>query len=292
VVDAVLLDPGGGRPADHGRGEGEAGDPARVAPAVGHGEGHEGIGAEEGEGEDTAHGDRRGQARRCPSGAGRDETEERPGRDREAGDDEDGGQERRPGGEAAHDEPGAESEDHGVAWAGVGRRVGLALGTVGGPGQRRQGHHAGDGDEREDGEEDGAPRQRLLDGRGGGRPDEPGDDPGGREHGEDAGTQRRRVAATDARIGDRRDGTGAEALHDAGGDEHRHGGRGASDGEADGEEAQTGDERGRCAPTVGGPPGEHRADHRAEEEPREDPAVELDAAEVVGDDRHHRRDGE
>ncbi len=34
------------------------------------------------------------------------------------------------------------------------------------------------------------------------------------------------------------------------------------------------------------------ADQRAEEERREDPAVQLEAAELVGDDRHDRRDGQ
>ena len=38
--------------------------------------------------------------------------------------------------------------------------------------------------------------------------------------------------------------------------------------------------------------GDDDADERAEQERREDPAVQLDAAELVGDDRHDRGDGE
>ena len=144
----------------------------------------------------------------------------------------------------------------------------------------------------------GSPRRRTARrGRARGRwptagPIEAGDDPGGREHGEHPGPQRGRVGAADRRVGDGRDGAGADALHHACRDEHGHARRRAGDGEADGEEREPEDERPGGAEPVGALPGHHGADERAEEEAAEHPAVEAEAAEVVAHLRHDRRDGQ
>ena len=123
-------------------------------------------------------------------------------------------------------------------------------------------------------------------------PDEAGDHPGAREHGEDPGPQRRRVGAADRRVGDGGDRAGADALQHAGRDEHRHRRRGPGDGDADAEQHEPEHERRGGAAPVGALAGEHGADERAEEEAAEHPAVEGEVAEVVLDLRHHRRDGE
>ena len=144
----------------------------------------------------------------------------------------------RSGGETADDEPRTNGEDQGVARAGValGRREQAGIGA--GAAEGRQRHDGGDDDEREDGEEHGPPREGVLDGGGGDGSDEAGHDPGRREDGEDAGSQRGRIVLAHARVGDRRDGAGAEALDDPGGHEHDHRRRRAAQGEADGEQAR------------------------------------------------------
>ena len=159
-------------------------------------------------------------------------------------------------------------------------------------GQHRQRHGRGQRHERQQGEEHHAPGRGVLDGAGRGRADQPGDDPGAGEHREHPGPQVRRVRPGDGGVGDGGDHAGAEALQHPAGHEHGHRRRRPADDQPDGEQRQPGGERQAGAPPVGGPAGEHDAEQAAEEEPAEHPAVQAEAAEVVGHHRHHRGDGE
>ena len=94
----------------------------------------------------------------------------------------------------------------------------------------------------------------------------------------------------DGDVGDRLDRAGAEALDEPGGDQDRHRRRQAADEQADREQPETDRERDGQPAAVDRAADDDDADQRAEEERREDPAVELEAAELVGDDRHDRRD--
>ena len=203
------------------------------------------------------------------------------------------------GAEPAEHQRHAGHEDDGVAPPVVG--IGVGVGRVAVPvapagrlvGQDRQRQRRGDRHERQQGEEHHAPRRRRARCRW--------PRPGRRARARPtrventANTRGRRpdgYERADGGVRHRGDHAGAHALQHPADDEHGHRRRGAADDEPDGEQGQAGGERQTGAPPVGSPAGEDDADQAAEEEPAEDPAVQAEAAEVVGHHRHHRGDGE
>ena len=134
------------------------------------------------------------------------------------------------------------------------------------------------------------PAGHLADRAGDRRPDHAGQDPGRREHREHARPQVLGESPADGDVRDRLDRAGAEALDEAGGHQEGHGRCEAARQEADGEQPETGGERDRQAAPVDRAADHHDPDERAEEERREDPAVELEPAQLLRDDRHDRRD--
>ena len=147
-------------------------------------------------------------------------------------------------------------------------------------------------DQRQQPEEDEPPADVLPDRSGDGRADDAGQDPRRRQRREHPRPERFGQRPADGDVGDRLERPGAQALDEAGCHEDEHRRREAADQQADREQAEARGVRHRQTPAVDGAADDDDADERAEEERREDPAVQLDPAELVRDDRHDRRDRE
>ena len=95
---------------------------------------------------------------------------------------------------------------------------------------------------------------------------------------------------SDRDVGDGRDRAGAEALDHPARDQDRHRRRESADQQADREQADPHQERPGQPASIDQHSGDDDSEELAQEEAREDPAVQVEAAEVAGDDRHDRRD--
>jgi hypothetical protein len=158
------------------------------------------------------------------------------------------------------------------------------------PKHRRDRHRRGHRDERHEPEEHPAPAERVGDEPGQRGAGQRGHHPRGREDREHPGPHRGRVAAPDHRVRHRGHRPRAQTLDHAGEHEQRHGRREPTGDQPDREQAAPGRERHRRPAPVGLAPGDDRAHERREQVRAEDPAVEREVAEVVLDDRQHRRD--
>ena len=145
---------------------------------------------------------------------------------------------------------------------------------------------------RQEPEEHPAPVEGLRHDPGDSRPEDPGQDPGGRERREHGWSEALGEAAPDRDIGDRRDRATADALDEASGDEHRHGHGRAGEHEPDPEQGQPENEREHHAAPVDQAPGNDDPHEGAHEKRREHEPVQLQSAEIAGNDRHGRGDGE
>jgi hypothetical protein len=165
--------------------------------------------------------------------------------------------------------------------AGVGRRW-----RIGDRVQGAEGQGAGERDQRQQTKEDIAPADRVAHGPRDGRADHAGQDPGGRERGEHPWPERFGERPPDGDVGDRLDRARTEPLQEPGTDQDRHRRRQAADQQPDREQAEA-DREGDGEPaTIDRATDDDDADQRTEEERREDPTVELEVAELLGDDRH------
>ena len=93
----------------------------------------------------------------------------------------------------------------------------------------------------------------------------------------------------DRDVGGRSDGPGTKALEEPPTDEHEHMRRQPTDRETDPEERQARDEGSDETAAIDQQTDDDDPDQVPEEERREDPAVQVEAAELLGDDRHDGR---
>ncbi len=117
-------------------------------------------------------------------------------------------------------------------------------------------------------------------------------DPRRREDREHPRPERIGIDATDHDVRDGRYRARAESLDRARRHQHRHRRREAPDQKTDGKEGETGPEWRRGTEAVRELAGDDNPDEGGEKKCAEDPPIKCDSAEVIGDERHDRRDRE
>ena len=187
--------------------------------------------------------------------------------------------------EAGQDHRGAGRHDDAVDQLVLLHRAGAGRAE---PGQGRHRDRPGHRDHRQQAQEHPPPPEHVRHLGGHHRPGQPRHDPRGGQDRHHAGLQRAGEAAADRGVGHRRDRARAQSLQHAARDQHRHRGGQAGDGQPRPEQHQPGHERDRGPAPVGLPAGRHDADHAAQHERAEHPAVQAQAAKILGDERHHR----
>ena len=264
------------------------------------------VDREEGEGQEAAEEHGGGVAARETERPGRCEAPERQERDREPG--ERGRREHRRmiaqeprrenRGTDRHDDrpaiappafgPGLGDDRSASAIVAVRRRARLDRDRP----QRPEGDRPGDRDERQEAQEDEPPVPDLGHEAGHDRPEDAGQDPGGGQRGEHLGSQPVGHAPADRDVGDGRHRAGAKPLDEPPHNDRLHRRREPADEEADREQDEPADERQDHPPLVDQAADDGDPDERPEEKGGEDPAVELEAAEIAGHDRHRGRHGQ
>ena len=230
---------------------------------------------------------RQGPGRRQPA-VGR---QQQAAADQHAADD----QRQRLGGQARDEQARPTRREQRVREAADRRVRGLVLGLghrgVDAP-EGRDGEAARDDEEREEAEEHPAPAEQLADHGRDRRPDDPGHDPRRAEHREHPRLEVLGQDAADRHVRRRPDRPATEPLDEPREDEDQHRRREAADEQPGAEQHEARGERPVERHPVQRAAGEHDAQQVAQEERRVDPAVELAVAELVGDDRHDRADGQ
>lgn len=143
-----------------------------------------------------------------------------------------------------------------------------------------------------DAEEHPAPTDDVGDGSGDCRTEEGGEDPGAGEDGEDARPQFRRIEPGDHDVEADADESRSEPLDSAADQEDRHRRREPRGNEAGGEHPNADTHRGSRSAVVHPRAGKGQREDADRHRHSEGKSIDTETVEVVGDDRHDRRDGE